>query len=395
MKIIEPAQTGRGTAMARRDFLRHSIAIALPATFAGMAGPLFAATAVPNAAVSNYTLPSRQRGSTVRDVRDYGAAGDGANDDTAAFQAAIDSLPEAGGTITVPAGTYRIDAVIGVRLRSYMHLKLAADAKLAAKANSAERYNLLYVNKVRDVEISGGQIVGDRNGHTGTSGEWGHGIFVRGSSNVTIRDLHVSNCWGDGLVIAAADMWQAPPVGSKNVFVANIVSTNNRRQAISIGYVNDLKIYDSEFSNSNGATPQCGVDIEPENGNIAYKVLFENCVVRGNARYGMLLYKGSQGVTVSNCTVEDNGSCGVVTRNALATYIVNSTIRNNSATGLFIQEGTRNCQVSQNTFYGNYHRLGTVTRAPFSMSGWSSRIERDILMQGTMSDIRITTNFYR
>lgn len=396
MKMNEPAQTGRGTNTARRDFLRQSITIALPATFAAAAGPLFAATAAaPSATVSSYTLPTRQRGSTVRDVRNYGATGNGTTDDTAAFQAAINSLPAAGGTITVPAGTYRLDAVVGVKLRSYMHLKLAADAKLVAKANSAERYNILYINKVRDVEISGGQIVGDRNGHTGTSGEWGHGIFVRGSSNVTIRDLHVSNCWGDGLVVAAADMWQAPAVGSKNVFIANIVSTNNRRQAISIGYVNGLKIYDSEFSNSNGVTPQCGVDIEPENGNIAYDVLFENCTVRDNARYGMLLYKGAQGVTIRGCTVEDNGSCGIVTRNAKATYIVNSTIRNNSATGLFIQEGTQNCQVSQNTFYGNYHRLGTVTRTPFQMSGWSSAIERDILMQGAMSDIRITTNFYR
>lgn len=396
MKHIEPAQTGRGTSAARRDFLRYSISIALPAGLAGMAGPLFAATApVPNATLSSYTLPSRQRGSTVRDVRNYGATGNGTTDDTAAIQAAIDSLPSSGGTVTVPAGTYRVDAVIGLRLRSYMHLKLAADAKLVAKGNSAERYNIVYVNKVRDVEISGGQIVGERNSHSGTTGEWGHGIFVRGSSNVTIRDLHVSNCWGDGLVVAAADMWQAPAVGSKNVFIANIVSTNNRRQAISIGYVNDVKIYDSEFSNSNGATPQCGVDIEPENGNISYKVLFENCTIRGNARYGMLLYKGAQGVTIRNCIVEDNGSCGIVTRNAVASYIVNSTIRNNSATGLFIQDGTRNCQVSQNTFYGNYHRLGTVTRTPFSQSGWSSRIERDILIQGAVSDIRITTNFYR
>lgn len=393
MKKTELALAMRETSTARRDFLRQSFAIALPATLAGIAGPAFAAAS--GVTSSSYTLPSRQRGSTVRNVRNYGAAGDGAANDTAAFQAAIDSLPSAGGTIEVPAGTYRINAVTGLKLRSYMHLKLASGAKLQAMTNSAERYNIVYVNKVRDVEISGGQIVGDRGSHTGTSGEWGHGIFVRGSSNVTIRDLRVSNCWGDGVVVAAADMWQAPAVGSKNVFIANIVSTNNRRQAISIGYVNGLKIYDSEFSNSNGVTPQCGVDIEPENGNIAYDVLFQNCVVRANARYGMLLYKGSQGITIRDCIVEDNGSCGIVTRNAVAIYIVDSTIRDNSATGLFIQEGTRNCQVSQNTFYGNYHRLGTVTREPFQMSGWSSAIERDILMQGAMSDIRITTNFYR
>lgn len=395
MKKSELAQTTCETGMARRDFLRQSFAIALPVSLVGVAGPALAAVAVPAATASSYTLPSRQRGSTVRNVRNYGAAGDGVNDDTAAFQAAINSLPSSGGTVEVPAGTYRIDAVTSVRLRSYMHLKLSQDAKLVAKPNSAERYNILYVNKVRDVEISGGQIIGERSGHNGTTGEWGHGIYVRGSNNVTVRDTHISKCWGDGLVIAGASVWQAPALPSTNVFVANIVSTGSRRQGLSVGYVRNVKVYDSEFSNSNGATPQCGIDIEPENGNTAYKVLFENCLVRGNARYGMLLYKGSQGVTVRGCTVEDNGSCGIVTRNAIATYIAQNTIRNNSATGIFIQDGTKNCQVSQNTSYGNYNRLGTVTRTPFQMSGWSSRIERDILIQGDVSDIRITTNYYR
>ncbi|MCL1634893.1 right-handed parallel beta-helix repeat-containing protein [Luteimonas sp. SX5] len=393
-KKSDLAQAISGAGIGRRDFLRQSFAIALPAALIGIAGPALAA-AGSAATASSYTLPSRQRGSTVRNVRNYGAVGNGVADDTAAFQAAINSLPSAGGTVEVPAGTYRIDAVTSVKLRSYMHLKLAQDAKIVAKPNSAERYNILYVNKVRDVEISGGQIIGERSGHNGTTGEWGHGIFVRGSSNVTIRDTHISKCWGDGLVVAGADMWQAPAQRSSNVFVANIVSTGNRRQAMSIGYVNDLKVYDSEFSNSNGATPQCGIDIEPENGNTSYKVLFENCLVRGNARYGMLLYKGSQGVTIRNCIVENNGSCGIVTRNATATYIVQSTIRNNSATGIFIQDGTKNCQISQNTSYGNYNRLGTVTRTPFEMSGWSPAIERDILIQGAVSDIRITTNYYR
>lgn len=395
MKTTEPAPTARADGMARRDFLRTSLSFALPVTLAGLAKPLFAAVASPNVTVSNYVLPTLQRGGAVINVRDYGAVGDGSLDDTAAMQRAINALPSTGGTIDVPAGTYLIDALVSLRLRSYMHLRLAPDAVLVAKPNASERSTIVYANKVRDVEISGGRVIGERDGHNGTTGEWGHGVFVRGCSNVIVRDIHISKCWGDGIVIAGADVWQAPMVPTKNVVVANIVSTGSRRQALSVGYVRDVKIYDSEFSNSNGTTPQCGVDLEPENGNTSYKVLFENCLVRGNARYGMLLYKGAQGVTVRRCTVEDNGSCGIVTRNAVATYIVSSTIRNNSATGLFIQDGTRNCQVSQNAFYGNYHRLGTQTRTAFSLDGWSSKIERDILIQGTTSDIRITTNYYR
>ena len=156
-----------------------------------------------------------------------------------------------------------------------------------------------------------------------------------------------------------------------------------------------MKVYDSEFSYSNGTSPQCGVDIEPENGNIAYQVLFRNCWVHGNARYGMLLYKGSRSITVDRCTVENNGSCGIVTRNATAIYTANNTIRNNSATGVFIQDGTSNCQVSRNIFSGNYSRQGVLTRTAFTLDGWSSKIERDIYIYTATSDIRITTNYYR
>jgi hypothetical protein len=397
MKMNELARVACEQGMPRRDFLRKSIAIAVPATLAAAAGPALASVTSSSTTLSssNYTLPQRERGSSVLNVRNFGAVGDGSRDDTAAFQAAIDALPALGGTVDVPAGTYMIDAVTSIRVRSYTHLRMASGAKLVAKANSSERYKVLYVYKAQHVEISGGQIVGERDAHVGTTGQWGHGIFVHGSSHVTVRDVLISKCWGDGLVVAGAVVWQAPSIPSSDVLVANVVCTGNRRQGMSIGYVRGVKVYDSEFSNSHGTTPQCGVDIEPENGKAAYNVLFENCLIRGNARYGMLFYRNSQAVTVRRCTVENNGSCGIVTVGAVATYLALNTIRNNSATGIFIQDGTRNCQVSQNTSYGNYNRLGTLSRTPFSMSGWAKKIERDILIQGTVSDIRITTNHYR
>lgn len=45
-------------------------------------------------------------------VIDFGAVGDGVTDDTAAFNAAIASLPPHGGTVFIPSGDYRINLVI-------------------------------------------------------------------------------------------------------------------------------------------------------------------------------------------------------------------------------------------------------------------------------------------
>jgi polygalacturonase len=45
---------------------------------------------------------------TVNVVTDAGARGDGVNDDTAAFQSALARFDATGGTLVVPAGTYKV-----------------------------------------------------------------------------------------------------------------------------------------------------------------------------------------------------------------------------------------------------------------------------------------------
>ncbi len=341
-----------------------------------------------------YVPPTRTRGSTVRSVRDYGALGDGAHDDTAAFQAAINSLPTDGGTVHVPAGSYLLDAVRSVRLRSRMLLQMAPDATLVVKSNSADKAYLLYALSVSDVEIAGGQVLGDRYRHLGTTGEWGHAVFVRGCTRVTVRDMRLADCWGDGMSIGAALVYGGDPIPSEDVVVANVVCSNNRRQGLSIGRANNVVLRDSEFSNSNGTAPECGIDIEPDDPGIANVVSIENCAFRGNAKYGILAYKRSQNTTIRRCTVERNGSCGIVTVGATAVVIEANNIRLNRATGIYVQDGTSNCQIAQNRFYGNYSSQGVIDRTDFTLDGWTSKVERDILVRSLTSDIRILTNDY-
>lgn len=50
----------------------------------------------------------------VRNVKDFGAIGDGTTDDTSAFQAAINSIPSIGGSIYVPAGRYKVTSTLTI-----------------------------------------------------------------------------------------------------------------------------------------------------------------------------------------------------------------------------------------------------------------------------------------
>src|SRR6478752_6222255 len=94
-------------------------------------------------------------------VRSFGATGDGVTDDTAAIQAAFDSLPN-GGTIEIPDGTYLIYAsgqAGALQPHSHQRIELSAGAILQVAATDAEEYEVLQINFADDVSVAGGTFI--------------------------------------------------------------------------------------------------------------------------------------------------------------------------------------------------------------------------------------------
>jgi len=222
-------------------------------------------------------------------VMSYGAKADGITDDTAAFQAAIDYLSgKNGGIVNVPSGSYLIDPLVSINMKSGVSLALVKDANLLAKTNSSTNYAIVSIVGVSDVSITGGQIVGERYNHTGTTGEWGMGIDIEDSTNITITDVRISDCWGDGIYIGTRGSGY-----SKNVTIARVNLNNNRRQGISIITVDGLSFKDSTASNTHGTMPQSGMDIEPNFPTEVLKnILIENFHTENNAGYGLECWLG-------------------------------------------------------------------------------------------------------
>jgi polygalacturonase len=333
------------------DLPRRQLLVALPAVF--VAGPLWAAA-------QRTAPPQRKRGGAVVSVRDHGARGNGTSDDTDALQRAIDALPDEGGTVEVPAGTYLIDPTRRPSLRNRMHLRLAPDAQLKAKPNAEERAYVLMAALVSDVEISGGRILGERDAHLGSTGEWGHGIALYGAKRVTVRDIHISRCWGDGISIGGKrvnpkDKGEAP-APSEDVVLANVTCTGNRRQGLSIGHSRDVRVYDCEFSDTAGTKPECGIDMEPDAARDVERVLVENCRIRGNAGSGIQVFRRVRDVTIRGCTIEGNRGYGVLAVAAIDGVIEDNEIHDNGYNGVMMRAQTRNYQVSRNRFRANATR---------------------------------------
>jgi len=173
-----------------------------------LAYPLAPATAAPGLAVS---------------VRNYGARGDGTTDDTAAIQRAIDAVAAAGGgTVTLPAGTYRVASPlkgtplypIVVRLRSHVALVgsgAASVIRLDPVPPSQDTVWLLATcdprragcdGPTRNIRLENLVIDGSRARQPvrdGRESQHMHGVMLVASSDVRIRGLIVRDVAGDGI----------------------------------------------------------------------------------------------------------------------------------------------------------------------------------------------------
>lgn len=124
--------------------------LAFDATGTPIAGELLAGPAGSFLAAGAGAVPRSylERGREHLSVKDFGAAGDGVADETAALQAALAALPAAGGRLYLPAGRYRVSAplvldkpgvVFGDGPASVIVTAAAGDLLTVAAANAQVR----------------------------------------------------------------------------------------------------------------------------------------------------------------------------------------------------------------------------------------------------------------
>lgn len=267
-------------------------------------------------------------------VKDYGAVGDGVADDTAAIQAAIAYVASLGGGIVqVPSGTYGINAAgnyTGIQLKTGVYLSMYG-AKLKAISSNQPSYRLINIEQVSNCGVFGGEIQGDRATNTAT-GEWGHCLhIILDCTNITIKDVRVSDGFGDGIYIGRQ---------CSDVHVLNCTVTNNRRNNISVVTASNVVIDGCDISNANGTLPECGIDIEPNTNDLpSSNVVITNCNIFGNNKDG-IGYSAPpptpliESSVISNCHIYNNGRHGILASYIKVLEVTNCVIRNNGGDGI-------------------------------------------------------------
>jgi hypothetical protein len=280
-------------------------------------------------------------------VKTVGAKGDGVTVDTWAFQKAVNMVSDCGGgTVYVPSGNYLIDADSSIKMKSNVTLKMVdTTARLIAKKSLQDRYYMIDIRDVDNVKIIGGKLIGDLDVHPDPNpprkSEWGMGIGVTRSTNITITDTHVTNCWGDGIVVAGE---------SSFVTIKNVTTDRNRRQGLTIGGAHHITIDSCRFINTGtyrGTKPMDGIDIEPDL-TVAEFITITNCELAGNRGNGIEMYKNTKpGTAIRNVEVHNN-------------YI------HNNAYGAYIQR-TENVSITNNWIA--CHKYGPAVKEVNSVNG--------------------------
>lgn len=305
--------------------------------------------------------------------------------DSAAIQAAIDSTSANQTTVFIPAGTWNVEAN-AVKLKTNTTLVLDPLAIVKMAPTSAGSYSLFDVTGVYNVNVSGGTIVADRLAHTGTTGEWGMGFYIRNSSQVNIENVAVKDAWGDGIYVGNV---------SSNVKLCKVVVDNARRNGVSITSANNVFIDQSIIKNTNGTLPQSGIGLEPNINETVSNVTIKSTEMFGN--YASGFYAGwvnsatgasITGVTLDSNNIHDNGlglnsfAYGILLDRQVNAIVKNNTIKDNKNAGIYVDSTTSGSHI-----FGNNITNNDLYGIPLDNVAANNLIENNTITGHTTCDI--------
>lgn len=243
------------------------------------------------------------------------SGGRGEIDVTAACQRALD----ASSRVHFPKGVYLVDADVRrcLKVRSGQTITLDKGAIIKAMGNALAHYQVLSIEKVRDVSISGGVVVGERTAHLGRDGEHGMGIGIYDSTDVVLRNITVKDCWGDGIYVGGRGFEGR----SERIRIENCRTENNRRQGLTISAVDICTVAGGRFAGTNGIAPAAGIDIEPNHGEIwgiskrkagVSRVVIAGVECSGNEGHGITVSQvHTRDVEIRDAVAQRNGMSGI------------------------------------------------------------------------------------
>lgn len=313
--------------------------------------------------VGNITGPVGPTGSfPYFNVQNYGAAGDGINDDTTPLQNAILAAYALGGTVFFPSGTYKITAT----LTMYTGVSLLGEGSEASVIKqTTDNIDCLYGNDVASIDIQGMRLEGP----------------------------HDSSTSGRGVNFAWTTAGNVPFISMRDVWVRWFGGTGVAIETPIVSH------FDRVLFDANG---QYGMDWY----HAGTSCTFTSCWARNNVQAGYHFYE-SVYMALTGCAADGNGvgylienaqsidliACGAESQivgagiwdgtgmkisNSSVVGIHNAWFANNAAIALWVTNGSQAVEV-----------FGAADNSP--AGGATAFVKTDAATNSTLSDIHNTT----
>ncbi|MBL6613802.1 MAG: right-handed parallel beta-helix repeat-containing protein [Reyranella sp.] len=253
------------------------------------------------AAAQQKPRPPTADGHQMLSAASFGARGDGATDDTAALQSALDAAfaPGGPGFLAIPPGTYKVSRTLRVATPAgekgditRQHGLIANGAHLVSSIEGGGNvFEFISNATVRFLLIEGLDILG--------GGREGHGIYLECEHkehylyNICLREVTVQGCGGDGCRMMG------------NVFESQVINSylrDNKKNGMTLGHgaragiLSAIHVFGCVF----GQNGQYGVEMV----NGCYDAGFHGCYFLLNGKHGLVALNGC--TLLSNCGFENN-----------------------------------------------------------------------------------------
>lgn len=138
-------------------------------------------------------------------VKDYGAKGDNATDDTAAIQAAINACATAGGGVVFfPYGTYRSQALT-ISGQNNVQLVGSGDGSVVRWTQNAAAAAVSLLSIVNASKIKVSLLKFDGAGLVNPAASRLNHLIAIGDASADVSDVHISQCTFTGMVASSGD----------------------------------------------------------------------------------------------------------------------------------------------------------------------------------------------
>ncbi len=212
----------------------------------------------------------------------------------------------------------------GILVPDHLRCTFLSEVEIRSLTNNSEGPNILVFAGRKDIKMFYPHVVGDRETHTGTKGEWGHGYEMAGAiGDILLFQPKARWTWGDGFYIGIdySDPLSATP---NNITLFEPTTYKASRNGISWTGGTDISIIRPVNEKVDRIAPMCGIDIEPEHrtiNNMNVRGVIESPVSIECGSYGLLTFfnKGNIDIDITG-TLVDRGSLRAWTHKVFLPY---------------------------------------------------------------------------